>query len=112
MFDISLHADDVNVLHFIQKTLEIGKVSTYGKSSHFRVYNKKDLKIIIDIFSNSPLNTIKHQNFLDFKKAFELYISTDKKTLQLKKEIDIIKSNMNSKRSHDELPKEYKITSY
>lgn len=112
LFEIGLHVYDTNVLHFIQKTLGIGKVSTYGARSYFRVSSQKDIKNIIDIFSNSPLNTIKHLNFLDFKKAFELYTNTKEKTLQLKKEIDIVKGNMNSLRSDYELPKEYIITSY
>nr|YP_010608740.1 hypothetical protein PNX16_mgp031 [Drechslerella dactyloides]WAN89820.1 hypothetical protein [Drechslerella dactyloides] len=79
----------------------------------FTVSSQKEISIVIEIFNNSPLNTTKHLNFLDFKKAFYLYINTTKKTLNLKKEIDNIKNGMNNERSYFEMPANHiKITSY
>ena len=71
-FKIRLHLDDKDVLIFIQKSLGVGQVRTYGNSTIFVISNLKDLQIIIDIFSQTSLNTTKHLNFLDFKKAYEL----------------------------------------
>lgn len=77
------HVDDINVLHFIQQTLQIGKVTFYRNMAYFRVGRREEIKIIIDIFSNAPHNTTKQLNFLDFKKAFELYTGTEKKKVSL-----------------------------
>ena len=78
----------------------MGIISTYRAQSYFDVTKQKDLAIIIDIFSNYPLNTHKHFNFLDFKKAYELYISNKEKTLELIFEINTLKNGMNTKRSY------------
>lgn len=73
-FQIKLHIDDLSVLEFIQKYLGIGGVYTSNNEATFVVSKRLEVKIIIDIFSNSSLNTTKHLNFLSFKKAFELYV--------------------------------------
>ena len=101
------------MLNFIQKTLGIGIVSTSGAQSYFDVRKEKDVARIIEIFSNYPLNTHKHLNFLDFKKAYGLYTSTKKKTLELIQEIEKIKSGMNTQRSDFGIEsREFRITPY
>lgn len=63
-----------------------------------------------------PLNTHKHLNScLNLQAAaFELYISSKNKTLDVIQEIDKIKSGMNRKRSDFEMPKSrgFRITPY
>ena len=63
-FAISLHVDDVSLLEFIQKRVGVGKVYIFGKKSSFIVKNKKDVKVIMDIFTKYPLKTHKNLNFL------------------------------------------------
>lgn len=113
-FEIRLHEDDQDMLNFIQRTLDIGKVYTYGKTSKFMVTKQKDMERIINIFSTYPLNTTKYLNFLDFKKAFELYTSSTAQAVEIGQEIAKIKSGINSLRSEFEMPKdkEYRITPY
>jgi hypothetical protein len=112
-FEIGLHVDDINVLHFIQQTLQIGKVTFYRNMAYFRVGRREEIKIIIDIFSNAPLNTTKQLNFLDFKKAFELYTGTEKKSILLKQNIDEIINNMNRRRPYNESKlKDFRISPY
>jgi hypothetical protein len=112
-FEINLHIDDLELLLFIQKTLGVGKVYTYTKNAYLRVSKQGDIEKLIKIFDNYYLNTYKYLNFLDFKKAFELYTS-NKKTLELSQEIANIKSGMNTQRSVLELTKyrEFRITPY
>ncbi len=112
-FVIALHVDDINLLEFIPKRLGLGKVYTFGKKSCFIVKNKKDLKVIMDIFTKYPLKTHKYLNFLDFKKAFYLYSDTRIKTIELLKDIEIIKNRMNTLRTEFDLTfKGHLITSY
>ena len=99
-FQICLHKDDLEMLEFIQKTLGMGRIFTYRSQSYFNVTKQEDVARIIDIFSNYPLNTHKHLNFLDFKKAFELYVSNKERTLELVFEINTLKKSMNTKRSY------------
>lgn len=120
-FQIKLHIDDYNVLESIQESLGIGKVYTSKDEATFVVTAKEEVKIIIDIFNKNSLNSTKYLNFLSFKKAFELYtgnsftedhkssLSQDLRSLDLKKEIELIKSNMNSKRFDFKLPESHKI---
>lgn len=98
---ISLHVDDTSLLEFIQKRLGLGKVYTHFKKSYFIVKNKKDVKTIIDIFTQYPLKTHKNLNFLDFKKAFHLYTETIDlgNRIEQLKEIETIKAGMNTLRS-------------
>lgn len=106
-FSIGLHVDDIKVLEFIQKKLQMGRVYTQGSMATLLVQQQKNIKIIIDIFESAPLNSIKQLNFLDFQKAFELYTGSNK-SLEVKKQIDDIISKMNNKRSDYEWPSEIK----
>jgi hypothetical protein len=66
------------MLIFIQKTLGFGKVYISGKVSHYEVYDLNNIAKIIEIFIKHPLNSTKLLNFLDLKKAYELYIGYKK----------------------------------
>jgi hypothetical protein len=99
-FQLGLHKDDLELLKFIQKTLGIGRIFTYRSQSYFDVTKQEDVARIIDIFSNYPLNTHKHFNFLDFKKAYELYVSNKERTLEFVFEINTLKRGMNTNRSY------------
>ncbi len=114
-FAISLHVDDISLLEFIKKRVGVGKVYIHGKKSSFIVKNKKDVKVIIDIFTKYPLKTHKNLNFLDFKKAFHLYTDTIGvgNNKELLKEIETIKGGMNTLRSEfDSSFLGYPVTSY
>jgi hypothetical protein len=113
-YSIGVHVDDTEMLNFIQKTLGIGKVSTYGSMSNFEVYDLEGVKRIIEIFSKYTLNSTKLLNFLDFKKAFELYTSSKVKTPEMVEEIDNLKNGMNNKRTDFTMPVDFIpiITSY
>jgi hypothetical protein len=95
-----LHIDDLEVLKHIQKTLKIGTVFIKPKIAEFVVRRFEEVKIIIEIFSKTPLNSCKHLNFLNFKQAFELYTSEGiKDKNQLRVQIEDIKNSMNTNRT-------------
>jgi len=79
VFKITLHSDDALVLEFIKKNLGFGEVYYSKNRASFIVSNLMDVKVLIDIFSKYTLNTSKYLNYLDFKKAFELYTGSKKK---------------------------------
>ena len=108
-FLIKLHVDDASILDFIQKTLGIGRVTIYQSSAIFSITSQKEIKFILEFFTKYPLNTTKHLNFLEFKKAFELYINSKFKTPELVLEIESIKNSMNSKRTALKMPKSHQI---
>jgi hypothetical protein len=93
--------------------LGFGKAFEFKNTCIFRVDNFEDIKKIITIFEQYTLNSTKLLNFLSFKKAFELYINSSK-TLDLVKQLEEIKSGINSKRTDYKLPvdHEYRITPY
>lgn len=99
-FQLCLHKDDLEMLEFIQRRLGMGRIFTYHSRSYFSVTKQEDVATIIDIFSNYPLNTHKHLNFLDFKKAYGLYVSNKERTLELVFEINTLKKGMNTNRSY------------
>ena len=108
-FKISLHVDDLEVLFFIQKTLGIGRVDTYGKFANFRVSKHQDLLILFEILDKFTLNSTKYLNYLDFKKAFELYMSSKSKLPSIIELISQIKNGMNSQRTDFSMPKSHQL---
>jgi len=112
-FLICLHIDDIHMLHVIHRILGIGKVHTSGKTARFSVTTLKDIEKILNIFTKYPLNSSKILNFLDFKKAYELYTSSSSKE-DVAQYINDLKNGMNTKRIHFEMPIDFKprITSY
>jgi hypothetical protein len=105
-----MHRDEQDMLNFIQETLGIGKVFLSGNTAKFCVTRREDITIIIDIFIKYPLQSTKYLNFLSFKKAFELYVSSSKKSEELFEEISKIKANMNSLRTDFSESKSRKIS--
>lgn len=75
-----MHIDDKPLLLYIESQLGLGMVTSSGKVYTYSVVKQDDVKAIIYILSNNLLNTTKHLNFLEFKKAFELYINTKNKS--------------------------------
>lgn len=98
-FGIGLHIDDLEVLKHIQKTLQIGTVYIKPKIAEFVVRRSDELKVIMDIFDKTPLNSYKHFNFLGFKQAFELYKVGMKDKNQLRVHMEEIKNTMNTNRT-------------
>ena len=99
-FAISLHIDDLNVLTFIRDSLSLGSVKEYPDHGYatYSVTTQKEVLEIINLFDSQSLNTIKHLNFLAFKKAFQLY-KKSKMSDALVSEINAIRSNMNLSRT-------------
>lgn len=79
-FEIGLHLDDKGALDFIHKELEIGKVWTRDNKVFFTVIRQNEIYCLIHIFTKYPLKSSKGLNFLEFKKAFELYTSSKSKS--------------------------------
>ncbi len=111
---IGLHVDDLKALEFIKETLKMGNIFIAGSMDSWAVTRQKDIKKIIDIFKLAGLNTVKQLDFLAFYEAFELY-TCNKKSLEIKTQIDLIRSSMNKNRSNFEWPNDqvrtYSITS-
>lgn len=112
-FQIKLHLDDYNVLDYIQNIFKIGKVYISKNEATFVVVNPGEIETIIDIFDKNPMNSTKYLNFLSFKKGFKLYykgdLSVKKNSLAFNKEIEDLKSNMNSKRKEFKFPESHKV---
>lgn len=98
IFGIGLHIDDLKVLEIIQQTLQIGKVYIRSDKAEFLVRRTDEVKLIIEIFTETPLNSNKQLNFLAFKKAFEIFTQTSEKDEQLRVHIEEIRSSMNNNR--------------
>nr|WPM94751.1 hypothetical protein [Ceratocystis fimbriata]WPM94805.1 hypothetical protein [Ceratocystis fimbriata] len=118
-FIIELHVDDIDALKYIKSKLNIGnEIAVYGNSCKFSVIHRNDIIKLISIFEKYPLNTSKYLDYLDFKKAFELYSEFKACTVKEKKKlIDkliSIKSGMNNGRVDFNFPSYHKIeiTSY
>lgn len=112
-FSIHLHMGDIRALEYIKEMLGIGNIyiSKNKDKVKFVVHKQKDIQFIIDIFSNYSLNTIKHLNFIDFKKAFELY-SNSKQKIHVLDQITNIQNGINFKRTNFKNNNPFKITPY
>nr|YP_009254022.1 hypothetical protein [Hypomyces aurantius]ANC62708.1 hypothetical protein [Hypomyces aurantius] len=109
-FLIKLHADDVNALNYIRNSLGgIGDVISVGSVAYYKVTSQKGIKFILEIFTKYPLNSNKHLDFIAFREAYELYVSSVSKTEELAKEIVILKDSMNKKRTNFDSEKPHKI---
>ncbi len=112
-FEISLHKDDIGAINHIYNSLGIGKVYIKKNRGTFIVRSLDEIKVILEIFSQNPLNTTKHLNFLDFKRAYLIYTKKDSSRGELKEIVANIKSQMNVKRTDYALGKDHviKVTS-
>lgn len=90
----------------------MGTVFIKPKMAELVIRRFDEVKLIIEIFSKTPLNSCKHLNFLDFKQAFELYTSEDiKDKNQLKVQIQDIRNSMNINRIDYSWPnRKFKMT--
>lgn len=115
-FRITLHKDDIFTLYYIKTTLgEIGNVKIFGNTARLTITSQKDIAKLMDIFSKYLLDTIKLLNLLDFKRAFELYTSSNNKSKKsIRQEITNIKRGMNSLKTDFQMPEGHKprITPY
>lgn len=69
-FQIVLHIDDIEVLHFIKSKLGTGEVRDRGSNATFTIRAQQDIAELIEILSQYPLNSKKYLDFSDFKRAF------------------------------------------
>lgn len=110
VFTIGLHVDDVEALEYIQSKLNIGNVRVYKDECKFIVTKRDDICKLITLFDTYNLNTSKYLDYLDFKKAFNLYKDREGfLTEELKNKILELKEGMNTKRKNFNMPVEHKI---
>ncbi|RYE15551.1 MAG: hypothetical protein EOP34_02825 [Rickettsiales bacterium] len=110
---IELHVDDIDALKLIKSKLNIGNdIVVYGHSCKFTVTHPKDIYKLIAIFDEYNLNTANYLDYLDFKKAFNLYKGRDKTIKENQTLIDQmieLKNRMNKSRINFSLPADHKI---
>lgn len=110
VFGIGLHTDDREALEYIQSKLNIGIVRTYKDECKFIVTKREDICKLISIFDLYNLNTSKYLDYLDFKKAFNIYYDRDGfLTEELKNKVLELKDGMNTKRKNFNMPNDHKI---
>lgn len=112
-YQINLHKQDIDALHYIQKSLGFGEVRSYNNFSSYTVTKLKDIAQLLEIFSHYPLQGSKWLNYVDFSKAYALYTNPHKGVDTLK-EILKIKEGMNRSRLDFTMPKDKytNITAY
>lgn len=116
-FVIHVSVKDVNVLYTIQKNLGgIGKVTINNDTATFRISSKNDLNQLLSLMYPyfSTLNTTKVLDFLDWYKAYNLYlinivtqdvrVTKDPNFICFYNQIVAIKNNMNKARTNFNLP--------
>jgi len=101
-FKISLHLDDIEVLHTIKSKLNIGIVTVENSRNRcsFIVENYTDIKnVICPVFNLFHLHTSKRLDFEDFNKAVLIkdYIKKNLSDVEMERIISI-KNGMNFKR--------------
>nr|YP_009444495.1 hypothetical protein [Kazachstania unispora]APD15118.1 hypothetical protein [Kazachstania unispora] len=102
MYSVTLHIDDIQTLKTIKENLNLTKEVTLDINENLcrlRIQSKEELMLLMRIFDEFPLNTTKYLNYLDFKRAFNLYYRTKIRTYELDKELLNIKNMMNNKRT-------------
>ena len=111
MFKITLHKDDEGVLRYINRKLGIGNVRLYKNECILNVTDKNGILFLISIFDKYNLNTTKYLDYLDFKKAFNLYFNRDKElnAESVKNVIIELKNKMNTNRVNFNRPEYCKI---
>lgn len=107
-----MHIDDLRVLEHIQQTLGIGKIYTKPGEASLVVQRLEDIKIILGIFTKTPLNSNKQLNFLAFNKAFEFYTQTkDRRDPLFIEQMEAIRASMNNNRTDfEQADRKFNIT--
>ena len=105
------------MLEYVAQRLKIGKIYLDDHFVYFNVSKQSEVKIIINIFDQYPLNTSKNLNFLMWKQGYELYVSRKTSVRDLNEifnEILNLKNQMNKKRTSFKQPEGHciNITSY
>ena len=78
-FIIELHIDDIDTLKYIKSKLNLGnEIAVYGNSCKFTVIHRRDISKLISVFDKYNLNTTKYLDYLDLKKAFNLYYDNNR----------------------------------
>lgn len=87
-YQITLHINDLAVLEHIKDKLNCGSISKSGDKCNFFVTDQKSLiNVIIPIFNNVELKSSKFFQFLNFKKAVNLFIDKKHLTFEGKKDM-------------------------
>lgn len=98
-FSISQHSRDLELINSFIAYLGCGRVKYNGKMVEFEVTKCGDLgEKIIPLFVKYPLVGIKHLNFIDFCKAWDIMKVKGHLTKDGFEEISKIKSGMNKLR--------------
>lgn len=109
IFKLTMHIDDRKVLEYLHQNLNIGRLVIDGDEISFIVSKKEEIIILINIFSKYNLNTTKHLNFRDWKKAFYIYINRKLDNTSFDSELLKIKDQMNNNRTNFSMPENHKI---
>jgi hypothetical protein len=113
VFRISLHKDDRAILEFIKTTLGCGRLNTERDLLVYTISQISDIEsILIPLFEQFTLNTTKHLDYLDFKKAFFMFKFRKYSEINIQDlyiNIINIKDSMNDKRVNHNLPKDHNM---
>lgn len=113
VFRITLHKDDRETLEHIKHTLGCGRLNTERDVLVYTISQLSDIEnILIPLFESFSLNTTKHLDYLDFKKAFFLFRHRKSSVLsieQIHSNILELKQNMNTNRVNFNLPEDHEI---
>ena len=113
IFRIALHIDDIEVLKYIQKTLNCGTIQLDRNTYVLKISKLEDIEsILFQIFDLFSLNTKKHLDYLDFKKAFFMFKSrknNELSLLEMNSSIIELKDGMNTKRFNFSLPEYHSV---
>jgi len=97
-FKINLHKDDIGALNYIHDNLGVGRVKAMGDDTvTFEITDMGEIgDVIIPIFTENPLLTIKSINFSKFKRVYEMKKSGQHSIEELYALSVDIKEGMNS----------------
>ena len=78
-FKISQKADNKQILYYIKKELGVGRVSkVYNGMVYYTIHERKSImNVIIPLFDSNSLHTRKYNDYIKFKKALEIWISSE-----------------------------------
>jgi len=111
-FEIHIHIDDKDLLYHIRDSLGVGNVYLREKnnSCSYIVGNEKGIRVLLAIFDKYKLNGIKYLDYLDFKKAFNLYFDrTGGLTDGIRSDILELYDGINTGRSNFNMPSDHEV---